>query len=69
MLRARARERNFTLEDQYKRAARLRQAILRRVESHHRDWWYGDNPRVTKLWAEIDELVVELIQEKHDDRL
>ena len=57
------------MRDQYNRAARLRQAILRRVESHQRDWWYGDNPRVTKLWAEIDELIVELIQEKHDDRL
>jgi hypothetical protein len=56
------------VQDQYKRAARLRQAILRRVENHQRDWWYGMDPRVTKLWAEIDDLIVEHIQEEHEDR-
>ena len=51
------------MPDDYNRAARLRQAILRRVADHQRDWWYGQDPRFTKLHRELDDLIVELIQE------
>jgi hypothetical protein len=54
------------VQDQYKRAARLRQAILNRVDTHLRGWLYGDGLHATKMNCEIDELIVELMQERDE---
>jgi len=45
------------------RAARLRQAILLRVDTHLRAWLYGDDRHATKLFREVDELINEFAEE------
>jgi hypothetical protein len=44
------------------RRARLRQRVLRLIDDHMREWWYGRNLQSSKLWSEMDELI-----EEHDE--
>jgi hypothetical protein len=44
------------------RRTRLRQRILRRVDDHMHEWWYGRNLQSTKLFSEIEELI-----DEHDE--